>query len=97
MLLQGKLVIMSILAESATSVLPAEITPLINLGAIGCVLLWFMLRMEPRIRKLEESNDRLGKMLGYVVIALKSTTPAVREQVEQVIKEIDEAEVQRKK
>jgi hypothetical protein len=86
-----------LLAEAGTSFLPTELTPLVNVGAIGTVLAWFLLKLEPRMRKQEEAMDRQSRMLGFVVIALKSVHPAVREQVEAVVKEIEDAEAARKK
>lgn len=82
---------------AATSIVPAELAPIANLGAMGCVLLWFMLRSEPRMQRHTEAIDRLTKMNGYVVIALETVHPAVKKQVQAIIDEVQEAETKRKK
>jgi hypothetical protein len=94
---KGGILATVIVAEASTSLLPAEIAPLANLGAIGCVLLWFMLRSEPRMQKQTEALDRLTKMNGYVIIALESSIPAVKKQVQSLIEEVEAEEARRKK
>lgn len=91
------IIIAAAVVEGSTAFLPSEIAPLANLGAMGCVLLWFMLRSEPRMVKLTEALDRMTKMNGYVLIALESLHPAVKKQVQVLIDEVETAEAQRKK
>lgn len=83
--------------EGTSSFLPAEIAPLANLGAIGCVLLWFMLRSEPRMQKQTEAIERMTKMIGYAVIALEQSAPAVKKQVQLLVDEVEGEEARRKK
>jgi hypothetical protein len=86
-----------VLAETASSLIPPEFAPLANLGAMGLVLLWFMWRLEPRLRKLEETIDRQTRMNGYVIIALESLSPAIKKQVDVVIKEVEDADALRQR
>ena len=85
-----------VIAEAGASIVPPEFAPLANLGAIGLVLGWFMLRSEPRQRKLEEAMDRQTRMNGYVLIALESLSAPVKKQIDVVIKEAEDAELLRK-
>ena len=85
------------LAEAAASLVPPEIAPLLNIGAIGCVLVWFMLRLEPRLSKLTEAMDRQTRMTGFTLIALETLQPSVKRRVEEILSEVKDAEAQRQK
>lgn len=83
--------------QGAGGLLPAEVAPLLQMGGMGAVLLWFMLRSEPRMQKQTEAMERLTKMNGYVIIALESVHPAVKKQVQTLIDEVEEEQLKRKK
>ena len=72
-------------------------TPLINIGAIGCVLAWFLFRSEPRMARVERAIDRgtRGNLLAAVAMSDmaegRTISPAMRAQAKELIKEIDDA------
>lgn len=69
---------------------------MINSGAIGVVLLWFMLRMEPRMRGIEASIDRIARALMIAVIALRGVDRAIAEQAQEIVNEVDAAKTNAK-
>lgn len=76
------------IAEIAET-LSGQWSPLINLGAIGCVLGWFILRAEPRMVAIEAAINRGVRMTGILIIALDGVPPSVREQAREIISELD--------
>lgn len=74
-----------LLAESV------EVAPWINGGIAGCALSFVLVRLEPRLRALERSNDRIARAL--VIFAMASRTDeTTRAQAEAIIREIDARE-----
>lgn len=63
--------------------------PLINTGAIGIVLGWFMLRMEPRMRAIEASIDTVSRALMLSVLSMKACDKGLQEQAQAIVSEID--------
>lgn len=89
----------TIVAEAAS---PGEASaawwaPLVNTGAIGCVLIWFMLRAEPRFRAIEASIDRVSRVLSLAIIAMRSCDAVVKEQAEEIVRELNAKESAAKK
>lgn len=77
------------IAQAATNA--DWITPLIQLGGVGVVLLWFMFKSEPRLRGIEASIDRMSRSIMLLVGSLPSANPAQKVQAEGLIREIDDA------
>lgn len=70
--------------------------PLINLGAIGCVLAWFMFRSEPRMTRIEEAIDRNTRAQVLLAMALDVKYPVIKERTQDLLTELDDAEKARK-
>ena len=68
-----------------------EFAPLINLGAVGVVLGWFMFRMEPRLEQIEAAIDRLARAQMLLVVAQPDTSPNIRAQAQAILKELDDS------
>lgn len=66
-----------------------QLGPLINLGAVGCVLAWFMFKAEPRLKGLEESIDRNTRALLLAIISIEGLSPGVKDQVNTLLKEVE--------
>lgn len=86
----------TILADGADG-LTAIISPLIQLGAVGACLAWFMFRSEPRLRAIEGAIDRMARAILLLVIALPNATAATREQAKGIQQELDDAQKTREK
>jgi hypothetical protein len=82
-------------AETAAGVITDRWSPLINLGAVGCVLAWFMFRMEPRLRRMEQAIDRMSRAIMLAALSMKGVSPALKEQATAVLKEIEDAQERR--
>lgn len=82
-------------AETAAGVITDRWSPLINLGAVGCVLAWFMFRMEPRMRRMEQAVDRFSRTVLLAVVSMRGVDPPIKEQAQAVLKEIDDAQERR--
>lgn len=89
--------ILGFLAEAATGVLTDQWGPLINLGAVGCVLAWFMFRTEPRLRRMEQAIDRSSRALMIVTMSIRRLAPEIKEQAESLISELEDAKERQEK
>lgn len=65
--------------------------PLVNLGAIGCVLFWFLLKTDPRLRRIEEAIDRNSRANLLAVLSMNGVPSHVKKQAEAIIGELDKA------
>ena len=77
------------------------LTPLINLGAVGIVLAWFMVRSESKMAETAAALDRLRQavnrlaMAHLLEVATREDAPTVvRKQAEAVLKEIRSEQTQ---
>lgn len=82
-------------SETAAGVLTDRWSPLINLGAIGCVLGWFLIKLEPRLRRMEQAIDRSSRAQLMLLIGIRGIEPAVKDQAQTLLKEIEEAQERR--
>lgn len=73
---------------------PDWVSPIIQFGIGGGVLVWFMFRSEPRMKKIEEAIDRLARAV--LINAITYGNDVQKEQANLIIKEIDKAEDERK-
>jgi hypothetical protein len=73
------------------------IAPIIQFGVGGGVLVWFMFQSEPRLRAIEAAIDRMARAILLLVISIPGAASAAKEQAEGIKKEIEEAEINRKK
>ncbi len=80
--------VVAVAAEAATA-LSNTWSPLINLGAIGCVLAWFLIRAEPRMSRIERAIDRSSRAVLIAALAMSEASPGVRDQAKELIREID--------
>ncbi len=64
--------------------------PLVQLGVSGVVLLWFMFRCEARMNDLRDSMDTLAKAHLVSIIANQEASKAVRDQAEQLMRDLEE-------
>ena len=62
--------------------------PVTQLGVAGSMLIWFATRVESRMKSLETSVDRMAKAALFQILS-GSNHPAVNNQAESMIKEID--------
>lgn len=60
-----------------------------NLGVAAAVLFFILSRLEPRLRQIETSIDRVTRALMLVVVALPDAKHAEKEQAHALILEID--------
>jgi hypothetical protein len=69
---------------------------LLQVGAVGGVLIWFLARAEPRLKGLEESNDRMTRGMMLFVLAAEEIRAYLRDQAAQLLAETEAAEKHRK-
>lgn len=67
------------------------VDPLIQLGAVGGVLVWFMFKTEPRLRGVEAAIDRMARSILLLVVSIPHATDTAKEQAKGIITEIDDA------
>lgn len=86
-----KIVLLAAVAAEGSATVIDKYGPLFNLGAIGCVLLWFMMQLTPQIKALVTALDRSTRMSGLTVIALEYCSQSVKDQAQRIVSEIDSA------
>lgn len=90
------------MSADAANAISGSWSPLVNLGAIGCVLAWFLIRAEPRMGRIERAIDRSTR--GNLVLALvmadvaegRDVTEVAKKQATNLIREIDDATDERR-
>lgn len=71
--------------------------PLLNLGAIGAVLAWFLIQLIPRLERIERALDRLTRAQMLTLISRKDAPPEVKALARDLVGEVEEAETQPKR
>jgi len=85
----------------ATDALTATWSPLINIGAIGCVLAWFLIRAEPRLGRIERAIDRSTRanlIMAQIMSDIaehRRVSETTKVQAKELIKEVDDATTER--
>lgn len=65
-----------------------DLQPLLNIGAVGVILAWFMLRMEPRMKAMEDALNRFSRVQLLDMVSRSDAPPAVREQAQTILNEM---------
>ena len=76
---------------------PVELTPLLNGGAIACVLAWFMFKAEPRLKGIEDAIDRQSRALLMWMLQQEGAGAGIKTQATTLLAEVTEAENARKR
>lgn len=69
------------------------VNALVQYGPMGLVLAWFLLRTENRLGGIERALDRMNRAQMLDLVSRPETAPAVRRQAEQLLKEVEVAQV----
>ena len=65
------------------------LAPLLNFGALGIVVGWFMLVTTGRLDRIERAIDRMTRAMALDVIARPQVAESVREQAQQLLRELE--------
>jgi hypothetical protein len=65
--------------------------PLINMGGVGAVLVWFLWKADPRMRAIESSVDRNTQSILILLLEIDRTSPQAKEQAQAVLADIKKA------
>ncbi len=77
--------------------MPVDVTPLLQLGAVGAVLAWFLVQTNPRLERIERAIDLLSKALLLDIVGRPQTSDNIRTQAESMVRQIDDKYRQRGK
>jgi hypothetical protein len=66
-----------------------DFSPLLNTGVAAAVLAFLLIKLEPRLRGIESSIDRVTRALMIVVISLPEARRAERDQAQGIMDEIE--------
>lgn len=66
----------------------ADWSPLVNLGAVGIVLGWFMFRSEPRLKAIEKATDRQTRAMLLLTLSIPNVSESTKQLSEEIINEI---------
>ena len=72
--------------------MPLDLSPILNVGAVGAVLLWFLWKAEPRMAAIESAVNRLARAVMLATIGNEQISTEVRRQAELLLAELDEHE-----
>lgn len=67
-----------------------DMGPLINTSVAAAVLMFMLVKLEPRLRAIESSIDRSARALLLIVVSHPDSTGVQREQARDILKELDE-------
>ena len=73
--------------DAAVSASVNGLEPLLNLGAVGAVLAWFLLKAEPRMRAMEDAIDRLVRAQMLDILSRPEVAPAIKDQAQRLLTE----------
>lgn len=75
--------------ETVASKLPSmDINYLLNFGAIGGVLYWFMTKFESRMRRVEEALDRQTRAIVLDIATRPTASPGAKDEARKIANEI---------
>lgn len=77
-----------LLADAGANVMD-KWSPLVNLGAVGCILAWFILQATPLMKSLVAAIDRNTRASMLAVISMHGVPPNVRDQAADILREIE--------
>lgn len=67
---------------------PALLQPLLNLGGVGVVLAWFMLRFDARMTEMSGAINNMSKAVLLDLASRPGISPAIREQAQKLVEEL---------
>lgn len=67
-----------------------DVTPFINGMGIAGVLAFILIKMDPRLRSIETSIDRLARAMMLLKISHPDCSRSEREEAHDILKELDE-------
>lgn len=76
--------------------LGVELTPLLNLGAVGAIAGYLLLKNEPRLKGVEQAVDRLTRGLMLSVLANEQVSLQLKAQATELLSELHDAEERRR-
>lgn len=65
------------------------IEPLLNLGAIGAVLAWFLVNLSPRLDRIERAIDRLTRAQMLTLLSRPDVPEGVKTLANDLVHELD--------
>jgi hypothetical protein len=74
-----------------------DLGSLLNLGAVGLILAWFLLKSEPRMLGMEEAIDRNTRGVMLSLLAQEEVSAGIKRQAQAVLEEVAEAEKRRRR
>ena len=77
--------------------MPPDLAPLLQLGAVGCTLAFVLVRLEARLRSVEDAQDRQTRALLLLTLANNNLTPRMRREAEALAEEVQAAEKERRR
>ncbi len=82
-----------ILAQIPVDMLTPLVQTLANQGAMGAILVWFLLRLESHLRWQREATDRQSKAVLLLIVSNSDGNPVLKQQANDIISEIDASNI----
>lgn len=73
----------------AQAVMPWDPSALLNFGAVGAVLAWFLFRTEARLDRIEAGQDRMVRATMIVVMAGRREGDPIYDEAKRLVGETD--------
>jgi hypothetical protein len=74
-----------------------ELSPLLQLGGAGALLVWLLLKAEPRLKGIEAAIDRLARVHLLAVLAVEQLSGALKAEAQKLLEEIHDSEKARER
>ncbi len=75
---------------------PEMMAPLVNVGAVGAIVLWFMLRTEGILKDLVGGFDRLSRTINLFLLAQEAVPEYFKKRAQDLLEETEAAEISRR-
>lgn len=62
---------------------------IVQVGAVGATLAWFLIRLDPRIKHLEEAINRMVRAQMLFILASEYTPESYRREARSILQEIE--------
>lgn len=69
--------------------MPIDLTPLLQLGAVGAILAFFLVQTNPRLERVERALDFLSRTMLLDIVSRENIAEVNRRQAQSMLKQMN--------
>lgn len=69
--------------------MPIDLTPLLQLGAVGAILAFFLIQTNPRLERVERALDFLSRTMLLDIVSRENIAEVNRRQAQSMLKQMN--------